>query len=138
MRPLMNPIAAHEAGYQLGSRLTGIDLVLVKYRQDHLRCHFADVVVLNWEADADWFEKAALLMLIGSAAVAHFCPKASTDDELQARELLFKWMKERQPAPFPPSLWNEFNNLLAKLKTQARTLVAANAAEVAQTAARLV
>jgi hypothetical protein len=135
-RSPINPIAYHEAGYIVAAKSVGLQLQ--KYRRDTLRCAFADVVVQDDDdGSEDFCERAALIMLIGGAALNRFAPTASSNDDVQARELLYHRMWRRQEGPFPRSMWNEFNILLARLQDKAAAFVAANADEIARIAANL-
>jgi hypothetical protein len=137
LSPIRNdPLAYHEAGYRVAAKHVGIPLMPFKGRQDTLRCYFYDVVADD--GSTAFCERAALIMLIGGAALAHFAPAESAHDDVQARELLYHRMwRQAGEGPFPRSMWNEFHILIAQLQDEASAFVAGNQGEIARTAAHL-
>ena len=77
-------------------------------------------------------------MLIGGEAVSRSAPAESTNDEVQARELLYLRMwRQHGAGPFERSEWNEFHILIAKLQAEAAEFVTTNQSEIFRTAAKL-
>jgi hypothetical protein len=118
-------IAAHEAGYAVAARILGIPLRPTRLDRG-LRRYGNDVMCIGETeiTDPNVYERCALVMLAGQAALQRHTPTAMGDNDLiEARNLIFECLRMRYGVPPKELIRGYTDQRCSELATEANRLV---------------